>query len=99
MNVITPWLVVIALAVILFGVIYVSLKDRKADKKEIKRLTEELESQKKVSQELRHYAEEIAKINGDKDKVAEKIKEAKTDEEVLSIIAGLVNANNNRVHK
>lgn len=57
----------------------------------------ELEQQKKVSKELCVYAEEIAKINGDKDNTAERIREAKDDEEVLNIIAGLVHTNNDRV--
>ena len=99
MYTVVAWLVAEALLVTLIGVIYVALKDRKADKNEIKRLTAELESQKKISQELCHYAEEIAKINGDKDSVAQKIKEAKNDEEVLAVIAGLVRTNNDKLHK
>ncbi len=99
MYTVVAWLVAGALLVTLIGVIYVALKDRKADKNEIKRLTAELESQKKISQELCHYAEEIAKINGDKDSVAQKIKEAKNDEEVLAVIAGLVRTNNDKLHK
>lgn len=99
MSVITPWLIIAALAVILGAVVYVSIKDRKANKKEIKRLTAELEAQKQISAELVAYTKEIAKINGDKDKVADQINEAKNDEEVLAIIAGLVSANNDRVRK
>lgn len=99
MSVLIPWLVVAALVVILVAIVDVAIKQRKSNSEEIKRLTSELEAQKKVSAELCFYAEEIARQNGDKDKVSEQIKEAKNDEEVLAIIAGLVSANNNRVQK
>ena len=97
MSGITPWLVCAALLVILASVVCVAIKALKSNKNEIKRLTAELEAQKRVSEELCQYAKEIAKINGDKDSVAQKIKEAKNDEEVLAVIAGLVSTNNNRV--
>lgn len=60
-------------------------------------LAADLQKQKNVSKELMHYAEEIAKINGDKENVAGQIQEAQNEEEVLSIIAGLVHTNNDRV--
>ena len=97
MYTVMAWLVAAALLVTLIGVIYAAIKERKENAKEIKRLTEELEAQKKVSEELCRYAKEIANINGDKDTVAQKIKEAENDEEVLAIIAGLVRTNNDRV--
>jgi uncharacterized protein YlxW (UPF0749 family) len=99
MNIITAWLVCGALFLILISVVYVTIKNRKAQNNEIKRLTAELETQKKMCGELTHYVKEIAKVNDDKESVSQKIKEAENDEEVLSIIAGLVSANNNRVRK
>lgn len=99
MYTVMAWLVAAALLVTLIGVIYAAIKERKENAKEIKRLTEELEAQKKVSEELLTYTKEISKITGDKDKVADQINEAKNDEEVLAIIAGLVRTNNDRVHK
>lgn len=99
MSIVLPWLVVVALVVTLAGVVYTTLKDRKASKEEIKRLTAQLEAQKRISQELVAYTKEMAKISSDKDKVAEQIEEAKNDEEVMAIIAGLVSANNDRVRK
>lgn len=99
MSVITAWLVCGALFLILISVVYVTIKNRKAQNNEIKRLTAELELQKKVSQELQQYIKEIAKINSDKEDVAQQIQEAKNDEEVLAIIAGLVKSNNDRVRK
>ena len=99
MNVILPWVVALALLVTLFAVVNVTLKERKEHAAEVNRLTTALNSQKKICEELSHYAQEIVKINGDKDNVAQKIEEAKNDEEVLSVIAGLVSANNDRVRK
>lgn len=99
MNPITPWLVCFALFLILAFAVYAALKALKAKTAEIKRLTAELEAQKKISQELLQYTKEITKINGDKEEVAQQIQEAKNDEEVLAIIAGLVNSNNDRVRK
>ncbi len=96
---ITPWLVCAALLVITGFVAYVAIKDRKSSKAEIKRLTDELEGQKKINQELVQYTKEIAKISNDKKEVAQQIEEAENDEEVLNIIAGLVHTNNNRVRK
>ena len=90
---------VAALVVTLIAVMDVAIKQRRESAKEIQRLTDALNAQKKVSEELCFYVEEIARKNSDKDKVSEQIKEAKNDEEVLAIVAGLVNANNNRVRK
>lgn len=99
MYTIIAWLVVAVLIVTLIAVVDVAIKQRKESAKEIKRLTDELANQKRVSEELCFYAEEIARNSADKSKVSEQIKEAKTDEEVLSIIAGFVHANNDRVRK
>ena len=97
MNPITPWLVCAALFLMLAFAVYAAIKTFQKNKAEIKRLQAELEAQKKVNTELVHYAEEIAKINGDKDKVSQQIQEAENEEEVMAIIAGLVSTNNNRV--
>ena len=95
----TEALVIAALAVILAAVVYSAIRDHNASEKEINSLKLKLEAQKKISAELAQYAKEIAKIKSDKEDVAEQIDEAKNDEEVLSIIAGLVSANNDRVRK
>lgn len=99
MNLIMPWVVALALLITLFAVVNVTLKERKEHAEEVRRLNTALDSQKKICSELSHFAQEIIKINGDKDNVAEKIEEAKNEEEVLSVIAGLVSANNDRVRK
>lgn len=97
MNPITPWLVCFALFLMLVFAVYVVIETYRKKNQEIKRLQAELEAQEKISQELQQYIKEIAKINSDKEDVAQQIQEAKNDEEVLAIIAGLVSTNNNRV--
>ena len=97
MNPITPWLVCAALFLMLAFAVYVAIETFQKNKAEIKRLEAELDGQKKVNQELLQYTKEIAKINSDKEEVAQQIQEAENDEEVMAIIAGLVSTNNNRV--
>ena len=99
MNAITPWAVCLALFLMLAFVVYVAIKTLQKKTQEINRLQTELEAQEKISQELQQYIKEIAKINSDKEDVAQQIQEAKNDEEVLAIIAGLVSTNNDRVRK
>ena len=89
-------ILIILLIVVLAAVVLVAKMCRNLQK-EKKQLEAELSKQKRVSEELKRYTEELVKINGDKDKVAEQIKEAQSDEEVLNIISGLVHANNDRV--
>ena len=99
MNPVTPWLVCFALFLMLAFAVYAAIKTLRAKTAEIKSLTAELETQEKISQELQQYIKEIAKINSDKEDVAQQIQEAKNDEEVMAIIAGLVRSNNDRVRK
>lgn len=99
MNPITPWLVYFALFIMLAFAVYAAIKTLQKKNQEIKRLEGELEGQKKINQELLQYTKEIAKINSDKEDVAQQIQEAENDEEVMAIIAGLVHTNNDRVRK
>jgi septal ring factor EnvC (AmiA/AmiB activator) len=99
MNVVIPWLVCFALLLILVFAVYAAIKNLQKKDQEIKRLEAELDGQKKINQELLQYTKEIAKINSDKEDVAQQIQEAENDEEVMAIIAGLVHINNDRVRK
>lgn len=99
MNVVIPWLVCFALLLILVFAVYAAIKNLQKKDQEIKRLEAELDGQKKINQELLQYTKEIAKINSDKEDVAQQIQEAENDEEVMAIIAGLVHTNNDRVRK
>ena len=97
MNPFIPWLVCFALFLVLVFVAYVAIKTLQKKTQEIKWLQTELTTQEKISYELQQYIKEIAKIISDKEDVAKQIQEAKNDEEVLNIIAGLVRTNNDRV--
>lgn len=99
MNPITPWLVCVVLVAALVFVIYVAIKTNKSKTQEIKRISAELEKQKKNVVYLVKHAEEVTKIGHDKDKVQEAIQNAKTDEEVVDVINSIISANNNRVRK
>lgn len=98
MNIaVTIILVMSAVIVTMSGTIYVLFKDKKAKKKEIEQLKDKLTSANDNLYAMKHYIEQILAIKSDTQSTVEKIKEAKTDEEVLSILADIISANNNRV--
>jgi uncharacterized protein YoxC len=97
MNPITPWLVCIALAVMLIFVAYAETKALKAKTEEIKHLEGEVQNQKENMAYLVKHAKELAQIEEDQDKVQEEIRNAKSDEEVADIINAIININNTRV--
>lgn len=97
MNTLTIILIMSAIIVTMIGIIYILLKDKKAKKKEIDQLKNQLESANENLYAMRNYIEKILAIKRDSQTTVEKIKEAKTDEEVLNILADIISANNNRV--
>lgn len=97
MNTFTLVLVMLAIIITMGAVIYVLAKGRKADKKEIDRLESNLYYAKENVTQLSAYIDKLQKIKADEKSVSQKIKEAKSDEEVFSIIASIVADNNNRV--
>lgn len=98
MNIaITIFMVMSAVIVTMIGIIYVLSKDKKAKKKEIEQLKNQLESANENLCAMKDYIEKILAIKRDTQTTVEKIKEAKTDEEVINILADIISANNNRV--
>lgn len=97
MNTLIVILALVAVIIIMGGIIYVLAKDKKAKKKEIEQLKDKLESASENLYAMKNYIERILAIKSDTQTTVEKIKEAKTDEEVLSILADIISANNNRV--
>ena len=98
MNIsVTIILVMSAVIVTMSGIIYVLSKDKKAKKKENEQLKDKLTSANENLFAMKHYIEKILAIKADTKTTVEKIKEAKTDEEVLKILADIISANNNRV--
>jgi predicted Holliday junction resolvase-like endonuclease len=86
-----------AVLVMLAGVIYALIRDRKAQKREIQNLQNQLISARENVRQLSEYIKNSDKIRKEEKEIAEKIKEAKTDEEVHNIINDIIALNNNRV--
>ena len=97
MNLLTIILIFTAIIVILSGIIYILIKDKKSLKKEITQLTNALESTKSNMAQLAEYVDSIQKIKSDKDKISTQIKEAENDEEVYDIISNLIKSNNDKL--
>jgi biopolymer transport protein ExbB/TolQ len=97
MNTLTIILVMVAIIVTMGGIIYVLIRDRKAQKKEIQELKSEINSARENVKQLSDFIRNSDKIRKEEKQIAEKIKEAKTDEEVHDIINDIIALNNSRV--
>ena len=97
MNTLTIILVMIAIIVTMGGIIYALIRDKKAQKKEIQELKNEINSARENVRQLSEYIKNSDKIRKEEKEIAEKIKEAKTDEEVHNIINDIIALNNSRV--
>ena len=97
MNTLTIILAMIAIIVTMGGIIYALIRDRKAQKKEIQELKNEINSARENVNQLTDFIRNSDKIRKEEKQIAEKIKEAKTDEEVHNIINDLIALNNSRV--
>jgi predicted Holliday junction resolvase-like endonuclease len=87
----------LAIIVIMGGVIYALIKDRIKQKKEMQELKNEINSARENVKQLTDFIRNSDKIRKEEKQIAEKIKEAKTDEEVHNIINDIIALNNNRV--
>ena len=97
MNTVTIILVMLAIIVICGAVIYTLIKDRIKQKKEIQELKNEINSARENVKQLTDFIRNSDKIRKEEKEIAEKIKEAKTDEEVHNIINDIIALNNSRV--
>ena len=97
MNTLTVILVFFAIIVMCGAVIYALIKDRIKQKKEIQELKNEIISARENVRQLSDFIRNSDKIRKEEKEIAEKIKEAKTDEEVHNIIADIIALNNARV--
>ena len=97
MNTLTIILVMLAIIVMCGAVIYVLIKDRIKQKKEIQELKNEINSARENVKQLSDFIKNSDKIRKEEKEIAEKIKEAKTDEEVHNIINDIIALNNARV--
>lgn len=90
-------LIAIIIFLVMGGIIYIFFRKAQAEKKEIQILKNELNSARENVKQLTDYIRNSDKIRKEEKEIAEKIKEAKTDEEVHSIINDIIALNNNRV--
>ena len=97
MNTLTIVLVLFAVFAIMGGVIYALYRDNKKQKQEIKELKNEINSARENVKQLTNFIKNSDKIRKEEKQIAEKIKEAKSDEEVHNIINDIIALNNNRV--
>ena len=97
MNTLTIILVMVAIIAIMCGVIYALIRDSKKQKQEIKELQNEIISARENVKQLTDFIRNSDKIRKEEKEIAEKIKEAKTDEEVHNIINDIIALNNSRV--
>ena len=97
MNTLTIILAMLAIIVICGAVIYSLIKMLQKNKKEIQSLNNELNSARENVRQLSEFIKTSDKIRKEEKEIAEKIKEAKTDEEVHNIINDIIALNNARV--
>lgn len=97
MSKITFYLIILACFVTMIGVIYALIRDIKKLKKEKRELNCRLNTARNNVEQLTNYIKSNDKIRKEEKKIAEEIKDAKTDEEVHSIISNIIALNNSRV--
>ena len=97
MSTLTIILIMFAIIVMCGAVIYSLIKILQENKKEIQSLNNELNTARENVRQLSEYIKNSDKIRKEEKEIAEKIKEAKTDEEVHNIINDIIALNNSRV--
>ena len=97
MNTLTVILVFFAIIVMCGAVIYALIKDRIKQKKEIQELKNEINSARENVKQLTDFIRNSDKIRKEEKEFADRIKEAKTDEEVHNIVNDIIALNNARV--
>jgi len=97
MNKIIFYLLILACFVIMMGVITALIRDIKKLKEENRQLNCKLDTARNNVEQLTNYITNTDRIRKEEKKIAEEIKDAKTDEEVHSIISNIISLNNSRV--
>lgn len=97
MNKVIFYLLILACFVTLIGIIYALIRDIKKLKEENSLLESKLSSARSNVEQLTKYIQNTDRIRKDEKKMAEKIEDAKTDEEVHDIINDIIALNNSRV--
>ena len=97
MNMVIFYLVILACFVTMAGIITALIRDIKKLKEENRQLNCKLDTARNNVEQLTNYIKSTDRIRKEEKKIAEEIKDAKTDEEVHSIISNIISLNNSRV--
>lgn len=97
MNKIIFYLIILACFVTMVAVITALIRDIKKLKEVNRELNCKLDTSRNNVEQLTKYIQNTDRIRKEEKKIAEEIKDAKTDEEVHSIISSIVALNNSRV--
>ena len=97
MNKVTFYLLILACFVTMIGIITALIRDIKKLKDENKQLNCKLYTARNNVEQLTNYIKSADRIRNEEKKIAEEIKDAKTDEEVHNIISNIISLNNSRV--
>lgn len=84
---------------ILFFILMIAVKELYREHKEKLAYKTEAERKSNTIDYLYKHAEELEKINQERRKEEQELKDAETDEEVLAVINNVVDSNNDRVRK
>jgi hypothetical protein len=79
------------------GIITALVRDLKKVKENERQLNCKLDTARNNVEQLSEYIQNTDRIRKEEKKIAEEIKDAKTDEEVHSIISNIIAINNSRV--
>ena len=97
MSKITFYLTILACFVTMIGIITALIRDIKKLKEENRKLNCRLNTARNNVEQLTEYIQSTDSIHKEERKIAEEIKDAKTDEEIHSIISSIIALNNSRV--
>ena len=97
MNKVIFYLILLACFVTMIGIIYALIRNVKKLKEENRQLNCRLNTARNNVEQLTNYIINTDRIRKEEKKIAEEIKDAKTDEEVHSIINNIIALNNSRV--
>lgn len=97
MSTIIIYVVMTAIIIMLLGIIYCLIKKNGENKDQIWELKEQLYDAKKTAERLSDFVAKMQAIKADEKNVAEKIKDAKDDEEIYSIVNDIIAINNGRL--
>jgi len=98
MNRLTLILIVVFLCIFLIGVIIVLAKIISSQKKKIAELKATEKYLQKTISIMTEYIRKNSEIKNDELKVMEKIADATSEEDLLSVVSCLVNSNNDKLH-